>query len=332
MPRINALGMEFGLWIEPEMVSEDSQLYRRHPDWALCVQGREHTRGRSQLVLDFTRQEVRDYIYEALGKVLSGANITYLKWDMNRSLTQVWSASLPPRRQGEVYHRYVLGVYELLERFHRDYPHILIEGCSGGGGRFDGGMLYYTPQIWCSDNTDAVDRLTIQYGTSFCYPPCTMGAHVSAVPNEINRRITPMETRGVVAMSGVFGYEMDLGKTTPEEKKIIARQVGQYKQWWELVERGDYYRLSSPLRQSPFTAWAHVAPDRRRALACLVTGSTQAALPFVNLRMKGLDPRLTYRINGEACFPGDVLMNAGYPLPMLTGDYQSMQLYLEAVD
>lgn len=328
--KINALGMQFGLWIEPEMVSEDSQLYREHPDWVLCAPGRPYTRGRSQLVLDFSRQEVRDHIYDALRKVLSSANITYLKWDMNRSLSEVWSAALPAHRQGEVYHRFVLGVYDMLERFHRDYPHILIEGCSGGGGRFDGGMLYYTPQIWCSDNTDAIDRLSIQYGTSFCYPPSTMGAHVSAVPNEINHRMTPLETRGVVAMSGVFGYEMDLSRTTAEEKEVIIRQVQRYKECWDLVARGDYYRLAGPFGEIPYTAWAHVSRDKRRALVSLVTGSTCAAPPFLALRLKGLDPSLRYRINGEEIFSGDALMEAGYPLPMFKGDYQSLQLCLEA--
>lgn len=327
---IGALGMEFGLWIEPEMVSEDSQLYHSHPDWVLSAPDRAYVRGRSQLVLDFTRKEVRDYVYDALCQVLSSTPITYLKWDMNRSLTQVWSAGLPAQRQGEVYHRYVLGVYELLERFHQNFPHILIEGCSGGGGRFDAGMLYYTPQIWCSDNTDAVDRLRIQYGTSFCYPPCTMGAHVSAVPNEINRRLTPLETRGTVAMSGTFGYEMDLTKLTPEEQAVIARQVERYKKYWDLVESGDYYRLSAPAPDSPFTAWAHVAQDRRRALVSLVSGTTQAAPPFLTLRLKGLDPSLRYRVNGADSYPGDALMEAGYPLPMLLGDYQAIQLYLEA--
>ena len=328
--RINALGMQFGLWIEPEMVSEDSQLYTEHPDWALCAPNRDYTRGRSQLVLDFSRQEVRDHIYRELGKVLSSANITYLKWDMNRSLSEVWSAALPADKQGELYHRYVLGVYEMLERFHRDYPHILIEGCSGGGGRFDGGMLYYTPQIWCSDNTDAVDRLRIQYGTSFCYPASTVGAHVSAVPNEINRRMTPLETRGVVAMSGVFGYEMDLGRTTAEEKEVIARQVQQYKECWDLVAEGDYYRLSSPFGDAAYTAWSHISRDKQRCLVSLVTGATCAAPPFLTLRLKGLDPHLCYRVNGEERYPGDVLMAAGYPLSLFKGDYQSMQLYLEA--
>jgi alpha-galactosidase len=331
VPRIQELGLQFGIWVEPEMVNEDSQLYRDHPDWALGVPGRPYTRGRSQLVLDFSRKEVRDYIYEALVRILSSAPITYVKWDMNRSLSEVWSAALPAERQGEVYHRYMLGVYEVLERIRNRYPELLIEGCSGGGGRFDAGMLYYTPQIWCSDNTDAIDRLKIQYGTSFCYPISTMGAHVSAVPNEHNYRITPLETRGVVAMSGTFGYEMDLTKLTKEEREQVARQTETFKAHYALIQQGDYYRLTDPFRDTPFTAWAHVSQDRREALVSIVLGSTRAALPFLNLRLRGLDPSLDYRIEGDdALYSGDVLMQAGYPLPLRQGDYQSIQLYLTA--
>ncbi|MCI8650649.1 MAG: alpha-galactosidase [Anaerotruncus sp.] len=333
VPRINQLGMQFGLWIEPEMINEDSALYRAHPDWTLGMPGRAHTRGRSQLVLDFSRADVREHIYQALQTVLSSANIVYLKWDMNRSLSEVWSAAIPASRQGEVYHRYVLGLYDLLERFHQDYPGLLIEGCSGGGGRFDAGMLYYTPQIWCSDNTDAIDRLRIQYGTSFCYPVCTMGAHVSAVPNESNERITPLKTRGVVAMSGAFGYEMDLSKTTTEEKELIVQQIHTYKAHWKLIHQGDYYRLTDPFQNQAYTAWEHVSQDRREALVSYVTGSIHAAPPFVTLRLKGLDPQLCYQVNGsEESYRGDVLMLAGYPIPMMLGDYQSLQLYLIAKD
>ena len=328
--RIKALGLSFGIWIEPEMVNEDSALYRAHPDWILNVPGRRPSRGREQLVLDFSRRDVRDHIYGQIKKVLASADISYVKWDMNRSLTEVWSAALPADRQGEVYHRYVLGVYDFAERLRRDFPHILIEGCCGGGGRFDGGMLYYTPQIWCSDNTDAVDRLRIQYGTSFCYPVSAMGAHVSAVPNGTTGRMTPMETRGVAAMHGAFGYEMDLSKCTPEEKDTIRRQTAYFKAHYELIQNGDYYRLSTPFRNGPYTAWEHVSHDRREALVSLVTGVFHGAPPFLTLRIKGLDPALRYRINGEGSWPGDVLMQAGWPLPILQGDYQSLQLYLEA--
>ena len=329
VPRVKELGMSFGIWIEPEMVSEDSALYRAHPDWALGAPGRPFTRGRSQLVLDFSRREVRDHIYESIRGVLNSADITYVKWDMNRSLTDVWSAALPAGRQGELFHRFVLGVYDILERMRRDFPYILIEGCCGGGGRFDAGMLYYTPQIWCSDNTDAIDRLRIQYGTSFCYPVSTMGAHVSAVPNAQTGRITPIETRGVVAMAGTFGYEMDLNHTTPEEKEIIKRQTAFFKEHYDLIQCGDYYRLSDPFTD-PFTAWQQVSADRGEALVSMVSGSTHATAPFRRLRLKGLDPGAVYRVNGGECWPGDVLMAAGWPMPMPTGDYQSIQLYLKA--
>ncbi len=329
--RINSLGMSFGIWVEPEMVNENSALYREHPDWILHVPGRAPARGRGQFVLDFSRKDVRDHIYGQLKTIFSSAPVTYVKWDMNRSLTDVWSEALPPQRQGEVYHRYVLGVYDILERLRTDYPHMLIEGCCGGGGRFDGGMLYYTPQIWCSDDSDAIDRLKIQYGTSFCYPPCTMGAHVSAVPNEQNGRITPLETRGIVAMSGAFGYEMDPGKCSPEEKEIIRRQVAWYQTHYELICRGDYYRLGDPFANNLFTAWEHVSEDKRQAVVSLVTGSVRPSPPYSRLCLKGLDPSLQYRINGsETLYSGGALMQAGYPLPAFSGDYQAIQLYLEA--
>ena len=327
---INALGMEFGMWIEPEMVSEDSQLYQEHPDWVLNPAGRPYTRGRYQLVLDYTREEVREYIFQSLQKLMDAANIAYLKWDMNRALTQVWSSALPGDRQGEVYHRYVLGVYDLLERIRQANPNTLIEGCSGGGGRFDMGMLYYTPQIWCSDNTDAIDRLSIQYGTSFAYPPATMGAHVSAVPNEQTGRSVPLATRGTVALSGTFGYEMDLGALPDEEKAQVVRQIQDYKESYELIQTGDYYRLSAPSADGAPTAWLHVSPDKRTALLCLVFGQVHAAQPFRRVKLQGLDPALQYRLTGDDTpWPGDVLMHAGYPLPML-GEYQCLRLWLKA--
>ncbi|WP_297211576.1 alpha-galactosidase [uncultured Flavonifractor sp.] len=327
---INALGMEFGLWIEPEMVSEDSQLYQTHPDWVLNPAGRPYTRGRSQLVLDYTREEVREYIFQTLQKLLETARISYLKWDMNRALTQVWSAALPAGRQGEVYHRYVLGVYDLLERIRQANPHTLIEGCSGGGGRFDMGMLYYTPQIWCSDNTDAIDRLSIQYGTSFAYPPATMGAHVSAVPNEQTGRSVPLETRGAVALSGTFGYEMDLGALSDQEKAVVVQQIQDYRESYTLIQTGDYYRLSAPSPDGAPTAWLHVSQDRRTALLCLVSGQVHAGPPFRQVKLKGLDPALSYRLTGDDMpWPGDVLMQAGYPLPML-GEYECLRLWLKA--
>ena len=327
---VNRAGMDFGLWVEPEMVNPDSDLYRAHPDWVYHFPNRKNRLLRSQLVLNLTLDEVQDYLYDRLSVLLRENNIRYIKWDMNRSLTEVWSSALPPERQGEVYHRYVLGVYEFAERLRRDFPQMLIEGCSGGGGRFDGGMLYYTPQIWCSDNTDAIDRLRIQYGTSFCYPVSTMGAHVSAVPNGTTGRVTPLETRGVVAMAGTFGYEMDLNECTPEEKEIVRRQTAQFKEWYDLIQNGDHYRLSDPFQNGPYTAWEQVSPDKREALVSVVTGPFRGAPPLTALRIKGLDPALRYQVNGGGSWPGDVLMYAGYPLPVLKGDYRALQLYLRA--
>lgn len=329
VPRIKALGLAFGIWAEPEMVSEDSDLYRAHPDWALRVPGRAPARGRGQLVLDFSRAEVRAHVYAQLKTVLASAEISYLKWDMNRSLTDVWSAALPAARQGEVYHRYVLGVYEMLEQLHRDFPHLLIEGCAGGGGRFDAGMLYYTPQIWCSDNTDAIDRLAIQYGTSFGYPVSAVGAHVSAVPNAQTGRTTPIDTRAVVAMSGTFGYEMDLGHCSPEEKEAVRRQIAFFKQHARLIQQGEYARLTPPT--GPFTAWQQTAPDGSEALVSVVTGPAGAAPPFRAVRLRGLRPQGRYRVNGgEAAYTGAALMAAGLPLPVQQGDYEAWQFYLQA--
>lgn len=327
--RVKELGMSFGIWVEPEMVSEDSDLYRAHPDWALGIPGRPGARCRFQLVLDFSRQEVRDYVYGSIRKVLDSAEISYVKWDMNRSLTDVFSAALPAQCQGEVSHRHILGVYEVLERLRRDYPHILIESCSGGGGRFDLGMLYYTPQIWCSDNTDAVDRLDIQYGTSFCYPVSAMGAHVSAVPNAQTGRSVSMATRGVVAASGTFGYEMDLNETTQEEKQLIREQVAFFKEHYDLIQNGDYYRLTPP--GGAYTAWEQVSPDKTEALVSVVYGPAHASAPFRVLRLKGLNPKQRYRVNGQGEIPGDVLMNGGWLLPMPQGDYDGFHLYLQAV-
>lgn len=245
--RVNRLGLQFGLWVEPEMISPDSDLYREHPDWCLHVPNRRRTEARNQLVLDYSRQDVRDYLFRKLSDVFSSAPISYVKWDMNRNMTEIGSAATPAERQSETAHRYMLGLYELLERLTAKFPHILFESCSGGGGRFDPGMLYYMPQTWTSDDTDAIERLKIQYGTSLVYPVSTMGAHVSAVPNHQVHRMTPLATRGDVAMSGNFGYELDLTRFTDEEKEIVKAQVAVYKEFRMLVQKGDLYRLKSRL-------------------------------------------------------------------------------------
>ena len=327
--RIGALGMKFGLWVEPEMVSEDSKLYRAHPDWAFQVPRRPKTRGRHQLVLDLSRQEIRKYILENLRATLNSAHISYIKWDMNRSLTDVWSATMPAHRQGEIYHRFVLGVYEILETIHREYPDLLIEGCCGGGGRFDCGMLYYTPQIWCSDNTDAIERLRIQYGTSLCYPCSAMGSHVSAVPNGLTHRCVPLHTRGVVAQAGAFGYELDLNELTSVELEEVGRQVDHFRRVWDLVAQGDYYRLGDPFQQEPFCGWMHVSEDRSRALVGVVMGVGHANPIRRHLRLKGLDPQRDYMVNGEV-YGGDALMYAGLALPVLD-EYEAIQYDIEAI-
>ena len=328
MEKINGMGLQFGIWIEPEMINEDSQLYKEHPDWALQIPGRPATRSRSQLVLDFSRTEVWQHVYAQIKKVLSSANISYVKWDMNRSLTDVWSAALPAGRQGEVYHRFVLGVYAMLEQFRKDFPHILLEGCSGGGGRFDCGMLYYSPQIWASDNTDAMDRLLLQYGTSFCYPVSTVGSHVSAVPNEQTGRITPMDTRAVVAMSGTFGYELDPCKLTDEDRATMAEQIERFKKYYDLIQTGEYYRLTNPFEPGPFTAWQNTAEDGSLALVTVVTGMARSNTAFETVYPRGLQPDAVYIVNGVEEMRGDVLMYGGIPLPQERGDYRAMQFAL----
>ena len=237
--QLHALGMKMGIWFEPEMISPDSDLYRAHPDWALQIPGREISPARWQYVLDMSRKDVQDYLFERLSSILNSAKIEYVKWDFNRNLTEVGSALLPPERQKEVGHRYMLGLYSLLERLLTAFPELLLEGCSGGGGRFDPGMLYYSPQIWTSDDTDPIERLMIQAGTSVVYPPSTMSAHVSASPNHQTGRVNSLHTRGIVAMGGSFGYELDISTLSDEEKEEIARQVKEYRACAGIIRNGD---------------------------------------------------------------------------------------------
>lgn len=323
--RINGCGVKFGIWIEPEMVSEDSDLYREHPDWALRIPGREPVRSRNQLVLDFSREEVRNYVFDRICEVLEQGNVEYVKWDMNRSIADVYSAR---NDQGKVAYDYVIGVYDFLEKLVRRYPHIMIEGCSGGGGRFDAGMLYYTPQIWCSDNTDAVDRVRIQYGTSFFYPASAVGAHVSAVPNHQTGRRTSLHTRGVVAMAGTFGYELDPGKLSEEEKEEVREQVRQFRKYAPLIYHGDYYRLSDPFRDA-FGAWMFVSEDRSRALLSAVMLEIHGNMPVQYVRLKGLKPEAVYEdARSHQCYLGAALMNAGLPLPVRLEEYAAYQIEL----
>ena len=344
--KIHEMGMMFGLWFEPEMVSEDSDLFRAHPDWALRIPGRTFSRGRDQLVLDFSRKEIVDNIYEQMIDVLDNAEIDYIKWDMNRNLTDVFSRAYPAERQGEVMHRYMLGVYDLLERLNTRYPRMLIEGCSGGGGRFDCGMLYYTPQIWCSDNTDAMDRCLIQYGTCFGFPPITMGAHVSAVPNEQTRRVTPFETRAVVAMAGAFGYELDLSRLTEEDRAAVPMQIARYQRDYSVTHLGDYYRLSDPFGTAGLgssgpsymgeggnsagavTAWMCVSEDKSRAVVSAVFHDAHGNPTVHFVRLKGLDEKAVYHCEEDGReYTGSVLKRAGLRLP-LGGQFEAVQLHL----
>ena len=321
--RVNAEGVKFGIWIEPEMVSEDSDLYREHPEWAIIIPGRKPVRSRNQLVLDFSRKEVRDEIFKRICAVLDQGNVEYIKWDMNRSLADIYAPN--------VTYDYVLGVYDFLEKLTNRYPDILIEGCSGGGGRFDAGMLYYTPQIWCSDNTDAINRTRIQYGTSFFYPVAAMGSHVSAVPNHQTGRVTSMHTRGVAAMSGTFGYELNPALLNAKEKAEIRAQLAQYREYQELIREGDYYRLSNPF-QDNFAAWMVVSDDRSKALVSVIRLTAEANPPAAYVTLKGMEEDAFYRekTTGKV-YPGAALMEAGILLPAAVSEYEAYQIELERV-
>ena len=328
--RINALGLKFGIWFEPEMISPVSKLYETHPDWCLHVNGRGRSTGRWQLVLDMSRQDVQDYIFNAMSEILNSANIEYVKWDFNRNLSEVGSELLDAKHQKEVAHRYVLGLYSLLERLNTAFPNVLFEGCSGGGGRFDPAMLYYSPQIWTSDNTDAISRCFIQYGTSMVYPASSMSAHVSASPNHQTGRITSFRTRGNVAMGGAFGYELDLNKLSDEEKNEIKAQVENYKKYYDLINKGDNYRVVSPYENGTYCAWEYVSEDKTKVIFTLVFNRAEPNQGII-IRFKGLDPNRTYVNVSTGCkYKGSTLMNAGLNLTGWHQDLESHQMYFEA--
>jgi len=324
--QVHATGLKFGLWVEPEMVSPDSDLYRAHPDWALTDPGRDPMVSRHQLVLDMGWTEVQDYLFDRISGILKDARIEYVKWDFNRSVANVYSRALPADRQGEAAHRFVLGTYRLLERLTETFPDVMIEGCSGGGGRFDAGMLYYCPQIWCSDDTDAVERLEIQKGTSYGYPACTMGAHVSACPNHQTGRTVPLETRGVVAQAGTFGYELDPAKLTEAEKKTVKEQIASFHRYEALIAGGDYYRLDESA--GDYTSWMFVSPDRGEVLVSIVATHVRANGPFPFVRLQGLDPdRIYTREDTGERLTGAALMYGGISLPQFAGDYPAVQIH-----
>lgn len=330
--RVNNAGCKFGIWFEPEMVNEDSELFRLHPDWCLQIPGRPRTRCRYQLVLDLTREDVREYIYESIAAILDSANIEYIKWDFNRSIAEAWSALKDNKHQGQVFHDYILGLYQVLERLTSEYSDVLFEGCSSGGGRFDAGMLYYTPQIWCSDNTDALDRIKIQYGTSFGYPIAAIGSHVSAVPNHQTGRITPFSTRGIVAMAGTFGYELDVNVLSEDEKQEIRKQVKVYKRNYDLIHKGDYYRLTNPYENDAYAAWQFVNEDGSESLLNIIFYQSHGNSNFYTVFLRGLKEETLYRVSGrERSYSGAALMYAGLDLPNLKGDYQACQYEISII-
>lgn len=309
--KVNSLGMKFGLWFEPEMISAQSELYKAHPDWCIHIKGRHRSEARQQLVLDLSRQDVREYIIKVVCDILSSAPISYVKWDMNRHLSEVGSATLEPERQVELNHRFVLGLYEVLEAITSRFPDVLFEGCSGGGGRFDMGMLYYHPQIWTSDDSDAIERLYIQQGTSLIYPASSMGAHVSAVPNHQVGRVTPIDTRGNVAMAGQFGYELDLNNLPQEEFDAVKLQVKLYKKIRHIVQWGDLYRISSPY-ETNHAVWQYTSQDKTEIALFITTILGKPSARFENARLKDLEPDKIYieTLSGKE-YTGAMLMNIG---------------------
>lgn len=330
--RIHGLGLKFGLWVEPEMISEDSDLYRAHPDWAFAIPGRVPNHSRNQLVLDMTREDVREYLLERLTTIVHDAKIDYVKWDMNRSVCDVYSHVAAQSRNGELYHRYVLGVYDLLEKFLAACPNLLLEGCSGGGGRYDAGMMYYSPQIWCSDNTDAINRLSIQYGSSFFYPISTVGSHVSVCPNHQTGRVTPFWTRGDVALAGSFGYEMDLNKISDEEKEMVKEQVAAMHTYYDLTHEGLYYRLTG-LKKQDFMAWEFVAKDQSRALLTIVKTDAEGNMLPVHTKVCGLAENKLYRcsLDGEIR-SGRTWNCAGLTLHQVLKEYESIRVEFTEVE
>ena len=337
---VNKLGLKFGIWFEPEMISPDSDLYRAHPDWAIQIPGREPGMSRQQLVLDITRKEVRDYAYESVAKILRSANIEYVKWDMNRQLSDIGSKNLAADQTGEFYHRYVLALYEMQERLITEFPKLLLENCSGGGARFDPGMFFYSPQIWCSDDTDALERLAIQEGTALIYPLSTMGAHVSVCPNHAVGRVTPFRTRGYVALSGTFGYELDITKLAPEERSQIPHQIELYKKYSDLVRNGDYQRILSWSDGRDADCWASLSKDRKSALVTFVQVLNHPNYKTRFIKVQDLKEDSKYRVSfpnenrndwPDQILTGRTLAKAGFALRRDWGDFQAKLIYIEEI-
>jgi alpha-galactosidase len=323
--QINDLNMKFGIWFEPEMVSEDSDLYRSHPEWTMEIPGRHAVRSRNQMALDMSRRDVQDYLIERVNAILDDANIYYVKWDINRSLADIWSNKLPAEKQGEVYHRYVLGLYRVMDQIILTHPDILFEGCSGGGGRYDPAMLHYYPQYWVSDNNHPIDRLKLHYGTSFVYPTCTMGAHISDSGKHV-----PLRTKAVVAMCGTFGYELDATHLNEEELALCKEQSELFRKYYHITFYGDYYRLTNPFEMGNMTAWQHVTKDKSESLLSVVVTNLTCNGPQEYIKAKGLEPNALYTINdGEEVYSGSALMNAGLPINREVPEYTAFQFHLQ---
>ena len=328
--QINSLGMKFGIWFEPEMVSEDSDLFRAHPDWVMEIPGRKAVRSRNQLVLDVGRKEVQDYLIESINRILDSANIYYVKWDHNRAITDLWSNVLPADRQGEVSHRYVLGLYRVMDGIIKTHPDIMFEGCAGGGGRFDCAMLTYFVQYWSSDNTKPLDNLKLHYGSSFLYPVCTMGAHVSEASPMV-----PIETKAAIAMCGTFGYELDATALSKEEIETCRRMSELYHKYYDVNFFGDYYRLTNPYEPVNLVAWESVSKDKREALVTVITVSLTVNGPQEYIKCRGLDRNRRYRIEREGVMleaSGMALMHAGIPIPREVPEFTAFIYHLTAVD
>ncbi len=336
--QVNGMGMKFGIWFEPEMVSPDSELFRAHKDWAIQIPGRDITLSRAQCVLDLSRTEVVDAVYGMVAEILRSAPIAYVKWDMNRALSTLGSVHLPPDRMGELSHRYMLGVYEMQRRLTEEFPDLLLENCSSGGGRFDPGMLYYSPQIWCSDDTDAIERLAIQEGTALIYPLSCIGAHVSACPNHVLGRTVPFETRGHVALAGTFGYELDITKLSRDEKEMVKEQVKMYHRFHRLIAEGEYYRLASYRENGKYDSWMVVSQDQKKGLLFFVQVLAAPNWKSHSLRLKGLDVNGVYKVEevsgqeGTVTLSGAALMNAGLRMKPVAGDFKSFVYELQMKD
>lgn len=334
--RINDIGLDFGLWFEPEMVSPVSMLNSMHPDWAIKIEGREPALERNQLVLDLSNPEVREYIFNSIKNIISSCNIKYIKWDMNRQLTDLGSSYLDKEHIGELSHRFVMGVYEIQGRLLKEFPYLFIENCSSGGARFDPAMLYYSPQIWASDDTDAIERLSIQEGTALCYPLSTISCHVAVSPNEVVGRCTPMYTRSKVASFGTFGCELDITKLNDIELAELKEHIEDYKNISDLVLSGDYYRISSYNDNQTHDSWMIISKDKQKAVFTLVQVAARHNNRELKIRLKGLNPDYLYKISSplykeDILLHGNVLMNAGLVIPYARKDFLTREFILNAV-